>query len=208
MSAIQSLYPPQFQTYEQRKAEYEKMASRRDENGNFIPRDKPIELTPVEGYTGGTPTSFQGYAIGKAGDDYVVFAMNPTINCGDGGISLTTEDIAFLREKYDMDNLSKEERIKLLAELSCMGIISGTDAYAEAYPDQCGWIKSKHEQFGINGGEMDLSKWVDYYLKRAQDAQIDMDRIVASSTGIAFFEAERRANNFYSSFARVMQQLT
>ncbi len=218
MNAIQSHYPPQYRTHEQRKAAYE---ARYDENGNMLFK-KAAEKERAD--SAATPkvnsnSTLIGYAVERVGDDYVVFTMNPAAKLG-GGRSLTSQEQSYLLEKYDMDNLSKEERIKLLAELSCMGIIDGRMAYAEAYPEKTYRLNGEEITYAAGKGvgrgisfdsdETDMSKWIDYYLNRAQEAEDNIFQIVNSpiGTGIGDYVGEREAANFYSSLARAMQQLT
>ena len=217
MSAIQSYYPEKYKTYEQRKAAYE---SRYDENGNMLFK-KAAEKEYVDSTAApkvNSNSTLIGYAVERVGDDYVVFTMNPAVRFG-GGRSLTSQDATYLREKYNMDNLSAEDRIKLLAELSCMGIVDGRMAYAEAFPEKTYRLNGEEVTYGSSGGvdknasipsdESSMTKWIEYYLRRAQEAQDNILRLVNSpiGTGIGEYVAEREAANFYSSLARAMQQL-
>lgn len=171
-------------------------------------KTEDFQVQDIPDWDGSKPAKMQGYTLERVGDDYVVFAMNPGTYFG-GTKELTQEQLEYLRTKYDMDNLSKNERIKLLAELSCFGVISGNDAYAESFPEKCYWMKDKHQQFSISTNELDLAKWIEYYLHRAYQAKDDMDKIIANTrTGIAFYETERRTYDFYSRLTQVMKQIT
>lgn len=212
MNTIQSNYPTQYQTWEQRKAAYDRMY---DEEGNMRLSSgdfkQNIQVQANQGAvrnTSNIPTTMgNGYAIEKVGDDYVVFAKNPGIYSG-GGKNLTTEQLEYLRGKYDMDNLSKEDRIKLLAELSCMGIISGQQAYEEAFPEKCSWLKSQQQNYGLENTENDLDAWIQSFLQRAMQAKEDMNKLLASHrTDIVCVESQRRTNDFYTKLAEVMNQL-
>lgn len=206
MNSIQSTSPYYSMTYAQKKEMYDRMY---DAEGNMKPsingsgRRDDLSVPGSQGL-------MNGYAVGKMGDDYAIFSMNPLASFS-GGKELTQDQLEYLRGKYDMDNLSQEDRTKLLAELSMMGVISGSDAYAEAYPEKCPWVQNQQQQFGIGSNELDMSKWVEYYLQRATQAQDDMDKLndIASRTNsLAYVESQRRTNNFYTSLARVMNQIS
>ena len=210
MNTVQSFYPPQLQTYEQRKATYEKMY---DEYGNptlFQSIHTELNKGSIELDVSNSKVSnkFNGYALEKVGDDYVLFAMNPSIYFG-GGKDLTEEQLTYLQDKYDMNNLSKEDRIKLLAELSCMGIVSGQQSWEEAFPEKCQWLRGQQDKFGIDNAEVDAEAWIQHFIQRASQAKNDMNKIVASAgNNIPYYEAERRTNAFYSTLAQIMKQIS
>lgn len=205
MNTIQS--NPFSMSYAQRKEMYDRMY---DEYGNMkASKEGTFEIRDVPDWRGGQPGQMQGYAVAKVGDDYIVFTMNPGIYRGERK-ELTQEQIAYLRETYDMDNLSKEDRIKLLAELSCFGVISGSDAYAEAFPEKCPWVRNQRQPFGIDGHETDLAEWIQYYRQRAEQSLSDMNNriVIANMFGsIACIESERTTNIFYSTLAHIMDQI-
>jgi len=192
-------------TKEQRQGWYNSLYC---EDGSVKPiRVEDFIVQDIPGWDGSKPSQMQGYAIERVGDDYVIFAMNPSIYFG-GEKELTPDQLEYLRNKYNMESLSKDDRIKLLAELSCFGVISGSDAYAEAFPEKCSWMKDKHQQFGIGSMEIDLEKWIEYYLQRVAQAKDDMNKIILNArTGIAYFEAERRTYDFYSKLAKVVSRI-
>lgn len=193
-------------TYAQRKAMYDRMY---DEEGNMKITKGDVQIKDVTGWDGNQPSQLQGYAVERVGDDYVMFAMNPSIYFG-GGKELTADQLGYLREKYDMYNLSYEDRIKLLAELSCLGVISGSDAYAEAFPEKCSWLQGQQRQLGIDSDKMDLSDWIEYYQQRAIQALANMNSRIAvanSFSTVACVESERTTNIFYSTLAHIMNQI-
>lgn len=191
-------------TAAQRKELYDRLY---DEAGNMRAlKTEDFRVQDVPGWDGGKAGRMNGYAVAKVGDDYVVFAMNPGIYFS-GKKELTEEHLTYLRGKYDRDNLSKEDRIKLLAELSCFGVISGSDAYAEAFAEKCPWVQKQRQQFKIDGNETDLADWIEYYLQRAMQAKDDMDKLSANNRFIVHVESERRAHSFYSTLAQTMKQI-
>lgn len=204
MNTIQSNYCSM--TYAQRKTMYDRMY---DEKGNMKITKGDIQIQDAAGWDGSQPSQLQGYAVERVGDDYVVFAMNPSIYFG-GEKELTADQLGYLREKYDMDNLSYENRIKLLAELSCLGVISGSDAYAEAFPEKCSWLQNQQQQLGIDSDKMDSSDWIEYYLQRAMQALANMNNQLAnqnSFSAVACVESERTTNIFYSTLGHIMNQI-
>lgn len=205
MNTIES--NPFSMTYAQRKEMYDRMY---DEDGNMkVSKEGSFTIQAAPEWCSGQPGQMQGYTAEKVGDDYVVFAMNSGIYRG-GRKELTDEQLAYLRETYDMDHLSKEDRIKLLADLSCFGVISGSDAYAEAFPEKCPWARNQRQSFGIDDHETDLAEWIQYYRQCAEQALSNMNKrtAIANSFGsIACVESERTANIFYSTLAAVMNQI-
>ena len=163
-------------SYAQRKEMYDRMY---DEEGNMkVSKAGAFAIQAVPEWRSGQPGQMQGYAVAKVGDDYIVFTMNPGININ-GGKDLTQEQLAYLRETYDMDNLSRADRIKLLAELSRLGVISGNDAYAEAFPEKCPWARNQRRP--IDSHEMDLAGWIEYYRQRAEQALAIMNNRIAAA---------------------------
>ncbi len=224
MNAIQSNYPPHLQTYEQRKAAYDSLydkdgnmrtyseAEREAQKAWFIENKNNKEIFDLnKGH----------YSIAPLGDDYVAFYIDTKNGFGSGGgRSLTAEEQAYLRGKYDMDNLSEEDRIRLLAELSCMGVIDGHMAYAEAFPEKTYRKNGERVSFGSGMGvgsdssiasdETDLAKWIELYLKRAREAQENVTEILNQPIGMSnmSYLDERRKNKFYSELAAVLNQLS
>ena len=200
-------------TKAQKKQLYESMY---DEAGNIkqnsakwehLRNNSAITLNLTSETPAGT---MNGHCIERVGDDYVIFAMNPTAYFA-GGKELTDEQLTYLQSSYDMENLSSGDRIKLLGELSCFGVISGNDAYAEAFPEKCSWMQNGDRQkFDIGSDNAtDLSTWLDYYLHKITQAEASRDKLIASAgTNIAYFESERHSIAFYTKLSSVMAQIT
>ena len=209
MNTVQTFYPPQLQSYEQRKATYDKMYDKYGNPTLFQSIHAELNNGPMvlDARKAAVSNCFNAYAVEKVGDDYIVFNMNPIIHFG-GEKNLTKEQLAYLQDKYDMNNLSKEDRIKLLAELSCIGVISGQQAWEESFPEKCHWLRDQKDKFGINCTEMDLEAWIQYFAKRSLQAKNDMNNIIASAgNSIPYYEAERRAHSFYSTLTKVIKQI-
>lgn len=119
MNSIQSPSPYEYQflasTKEQRVRDYEEMVS---EGNEFFTLEKHDEYL-----ASGKPL----YFTFRLEDDVVKINMSSK-----GDKELTAEQIEYLQNTYDMNNLTKTDKMRLLADLSCFGVISGKEAFTDA----------------------------------------------------------------------------
>ena len=137
MSTIQSPVRYEYQfvgtTKEQRVSEYEAMLkSSLEKEARFFTTEMYDERV-----ASGNPLYFQL----RLDDDVVRIDM-----LSKGDKELTAEQADYLQKTYNMNNLTKADKLRLLGDLSCFGVISGKEAMAEA----------SMLQFSLRSGDLDL----------------------------------------------------
>ncbi len=119
MNPVQAIPRVEYQFVGSTKEErVEKHAERRAQNSRPLMRDEYLAML-----ASGEPI----YAVYEIDGDVVKI---DTTSKGDR--ELTDEQLDYLRENYCMDNLTKADKMKLLGDLSCFGVISGEQALTEA----------------------------------------------------------------------------
>ena len=137
-----------------------------------------------------------GIALGGDVNNIVYFNRAST-----GDKTLTEEQAAYLREKYDMDNLSQEQYIKLLGELSDFGVIDGAFAMGEA--------RSILNGRPFQSAEADFSKklddWIKYFLDRMNLNKDDAIRLrTVNHASPLMIDDAQRLSDFYEKLSDIM----
>ncbi len=154
------------------------------------------ELKRIDSNTESDMNFRLGIGLGDDANTIIYFNMGSK-----GDKTLTAEQEAYLRDKYDMNNLSQVEYMKLLGELSDMGVVDGRCAMSEARRTLSGHAPD----FQPEDLPDSLDDWIKYYLAKMTEHQENATQLRTfhhASPGMV--DAAQRQSDFYAKLNDIM----